>query len=247
MGDHARSTAAHDVERPRFWRRHPILTFVLCFSSLLAVIGILQYVDQGDVAAWLAEMPEWVSYLTIFLLVAGDAVIPIFPGETTLSAASTMAANGELELVLVMVAGALGAIVGDSMLFWIARKSGARFQAQLDKVMANPKVKSAWEIMDRSAPLLIVALRFVPGMRFAVNVTMGVSDIRYPRFLLWSSVGGVFWSVYTCGLAYLVATTLAGYPLASIVISAVVTSTALAVILVIVRRRQRRSSFPAAA
>ena len=40
------------------------------------------------------------------------------------------------------------------MLFWIVRKSGARFQAQLDKVMANPKVKSAWEIVDRSAPLL---------------------------------------------------------------------------------------------
>ena len=105
--------------------------------------------------------------------------------------------------------------------------------------MKNPKIKAAWEIMDRSAPLLIVAGRFVPGMRFAVNVTMGLSDIRYRRFLVWSIVGGTIWSIYTCGLAYLVATSLSGYPLASIVISSLVTTAALAAIFFIVRRRQR--------
>ena len=60
----------------------------------------------------------------MFFLVAADAVIPIFPGETTLNAASTFAANGDLELWLVIVLGALGALIGDSSLYWIARRSG---------------------------------------------------------------------------------------------------------------------------
>ena len=98
----------------------------------------------------------------------------------------------------------------------------------------------AWEALHRSTGLLLVAGRFVPGMRFAVNATMGLSDIRYRRFLLWSIVGGTLWSVYTCALAYKVATTLSGYPLASIVISSVITSVALCAVFFIDRRRRQR-------
>jgi membrane protein DedA with SNARE-associated domain len=50
-------------------------------------------------------------------------VVPVFPGETTLNAASTLASQGELSLWLMMLAGGLGAIAGDSTLFLIARRS----------------------------------------------------------------------------------------------------------------------------
>ena len=76
-------------------------------------------------------------------------------------------------------------------------------------------------------------------MRFAVNATMGLSDIPYRRFLLWSIVGGTLWSVYTCALAYKVATTLSGYPLASIVISSLITSAALCAVFFVDRHRRR--------
>ena len=135
-----------------------------------------------------------------------------------------------------MLAGALGAIVGDSSLFWIARRSAKRVQGHLDKALENPKVHAAWEALDRSPGLLIVAGRYVPGMRFAVNASMGLSKIPYRRFLPWSVLGGVLWSVYTCGLAYRVATTLSGYPMASLVISSLITSAALVAIFFVDRR-----------
>ena len=138
-----------------------------------------------------------------------------------------------------MLAGALGAIVGDSSLFWIARKSAAKVQGQLDKALENPKVRAGWDALDRSPGLMIVAGRYVPGMRFAVNATMGLSSLPYRRFLPWSVLGGVLWSVYTCALAYKVATTLSGFPLASLVISSLITSAALAAIYFVDRRRRR--------
>jgi membrane protein DedA with SNARE-associated domain len=49
------------------------------------------------------------------------AIVPIFPGETTLNAASVLGSQGTLEIELVIVAGALGAILGDSALYWITR------------------------------------------------------------------------------------------------------------------------------
>ncbi len=138
-----------------------------------------------------------------------------------------------------MAAGAAGAIVGDSSLFWIARKSAARVQGQLDKALENPKIRAGWDALDRSPGLLIVAGRYVPGMRFAVNATMGLSSIPYHRFLPWSVLGGILWSVYTCALAYEVASTLSGFPLASIVIASLITSAALAAIYFVDRRRRR--------
>ena len=141
-----------------------------------------------------------------------------------------------------MVAGALGAILGDSSLFWIARKSAAKMKTQRDKALENPKVRAVWDALDRSPGLLIVAGRYVPGMRFAVNASMGISDIPYRRFLPWSVLGGALWSVYTCALAYRVATTLAGYPLASLVISSLITSAALAAVYFVDRRRRRANT-----
>ena len=221
------------------WRRHLGALIVGGFAVVLVVIVLLQLLEEGDIAEWLAEAPEEWAYVLCFGLVWLDAIIPIFPGETTLSAASTLAARGTLELELVMAAGALGAIVGDSSLFWIARKSAARVQDQLDKALENPKVRAGWDALDRSPGLMIVAGRYVPGMRFAVNATMGLSSIPYRRFLPWSVLGGTLWSVYTCWLAHSVATTLSGFPLASLVISSLITSAALTAIYFVDRRRRK--------
>jgi membrane-associated protein len=107
------------------------------------VIVAGQLLDQGDVAKWLSDVPQQWSYVLCFLFVWFDAVIPIFPGETTLSAASTIAAGGNLDLGLVMLVGALGAIIGDSSLFWIARKSAAKMK---------PSSTKRWRIRRSASP-----------------------------------------------------------------------------------------------
>ena len=105
---------------------------------------------------------DW-AYLAVFLLVVGDAICPVFPGETTLNAASTLASQGVLDLGLVMLMGALGAVVGDSALYWIARLCGQRFQPRVQAAKENPKVSAALEFLGSRAPVLLVAGRFVPG------------------------------------------------------------------------------------
>jgi membrane protein DedA with SNARE-associated domain len=96
--------------------------------------------------------------------------------------------------------------------------------------------------MDSSAGALIVGGRYVPGMRFVVNATMGLSRIRYRRFLAWSVLSGVCWSIFTSVLAYQIGQALGDYPVASIVVSGLVTSVALAVIFLTVRHNRRASA-----
>jgi hypothetical protein len=77
------------------------------------VVIVLQDAGGGD-GLGLISANSSSSYLGVALLVFLDAVVPVFPGETTLNAASTLASQGTLDLWLVIVAGAAGAVAGDS-------------------------------------------------------------------------------------------------------------------------------------
>jgi membrane protein DedA with SNARE-associated domain len=80
--------------------------------------------------------------------------------------------------------------------------------------------------------------RYVPGVRFAVNSLMGMRRYPYRKFLLWSVIGGASWSAYTAGLAYRVSTSLSDYPLASVVISGVITTLCIGSLFVYMRRKR---------
>lgn len=202
------------------------------------LVLMINYAKNGDGLSLIDPANPERAYVAVFVLVALDAVIPIFPGETTLNTASTAAAQGTLDLLPVIVMGFLGAAVGDSTLFWLARWFSGRIEPQVQRAKANKQVRQGLAIMDSSAPILIVFGRYVPGLRFVVNATMGLSGMPYRRFLPWSLLSGALWSVYTCGLAYSVGRALGQFPWASVVISGVVTTSAIAVVFVVVRRRQ---------
>lgn len=205
--------------------------------ALVAAVIVLNRLGGVDAFSLSSGAGSW-AYVAVAAMVFGDAVCPVLPGETTLNAASTLAAEGSLQLWAVIVAGAAGAIVGDSTVYWVARLAKRRMRPQIERAEHDERVALALGFLSGNAPLLIVAGRYVPGMRFVINATMGVSEFPYRRFLAWSSLGGLLWSAYTCVLAYLISTALAGYPLASVVISTAVTMAAVA--LVVLRMRTAR-------
>ena len=223
------------------------------FWTVVALAGVLLLAVVGALVYSYANAEELIedtggglaAYLTIFGLVFADAIVPIFPGETTLNAASVLASQGKLQLELVMLAGALGAVLGDSTLYWIARTAPRRLKARLETASQKDKhVEKGLALLGRSGPLLIACGRFVPGVRFAVNVSMGVIEYPYRRFLLFSAIGGVAWAVYTCLLAYWVGTALADFPLASIVVSGLVTTVLIVGVYWIDRRRHPDEAGP---
>jgi membrane-associated protein len=152
-----------------------------------------------------------------------------------------LASQEALELGLVIAAGAVGAILGDSALYWIARTGPRTLKARLDAAsQKDERVAKGLALLGRSGPLLIACGRFVPGARFAVGVSMGLIEYPYRRFLLFSAIGGAFWALYTCLLAYWIGSSLEDFPLASIVISGIVTTVLIAAVYWLDRRRRMR-------
>ena len=212
------------------WRRFLTLKWIIT-AALLVVVGLWLTSTIGAYAAELDLEGLPYPYAVIFGFVAFDAVIPIFPSESLLNTASTLIAQGtsSLEIWRLIVAGALGAIVGDSMLYWLSRTVLRKFMAErVEQAEQNDKVGQSLQLLGEQASLLIVFGRFVPGVRFVVGATMGLTRYPYPRFLLWGSIGSVSWAAFTCVSSYLVGSVIDGRPVVSMLVSIVITTALLA-------------------
>jgi membrane-associated protein len=207
--------------------------------AAVVVVAILLHSGAGNGLGLIAANAGS-SYFGVAGLIFLDAVCPVFPGETTLNAASTLAAQGALSIWLVMLAGAVGAVLGDSALYWVSRLFSNRLSKQVEHAKQNEKVSGALDLLGDNAAVLLICGRFVPGVRFVVNCTFGISKLPYRRFLLWSALGGALWAVYTCALAYAVGTALADFPLASVIISGAITTALMGIILWTVRRNRKQ-------
>jgi membrane protein DedA with SNARE-associated domain len=227
--------------RATFW-----IAVGLATAILVAVVGTIVFalLDEDGAFGLVTDEPTGTAaYFAVFGLVFADAIVPIFPGETTLTTASVLAAQGHLDLGFVMFAGALGAILGDSTLYWIARTGPRKLKLRLNaKAEGDERVANALAFLGRSGPLLIMFGRFLPGVRFAVNASMGLIEYPYRRFLLFGTLGGVLWAVCNCLLAYWVSSALAGYPLASIILSGLLTTALVAGVYWLDRRKARGSA-----
>lgn len=210
-------------------------------AGALAVVVLLWVAPLLIEAAGALEITADLPYLMIFAFVTFDAVIPVFPSESLLHVASALAAAGELTLGYIILAAGVGAVLGDSVLYWISRSIARNsFSAQLERAKQNEKVEIAVDVLGQSAPLLIILGRFVVGVRFAVNATMGITQYPYPRFLLYSCIGGFGWAAYTCVISYWTSEALSGYPLISILTGVALTTIILALLYLLMKRRYER-------
>ena len=131
------------------------------------------------------------GYWAVLLVVAGDGVFPLLPGETAIVAAAVLAANGALSLPLVILAGAAGAVIGDSCAYWIGRAGGGpikRFVTRVRRADAPRARPSGW--CSRQGAALVFVGRFLPGIRIAINLSCGAGQMAYPRFLFFDPLGG---------------------------------------------------------
>ena len=77
----------------------------------------------SDLTDWLDDISgQWWFLLVIFGIALLDSVIPIVPSETTVILGGVAAGAGDQSLVLVIVAGALGAFFGDNIAYLIGRR-----------------------------------------------------------------------------------------------------------------------------
>lgn len=146
----------------------------------------------------------WSAYPIIFLIVMGDAVVPILPGETAIITGAILSSNGALSWVIVLLAGALGAFAGDNVAYWLGRLTGRRYSERLFRgEKARARLEWARAQLDERGPTIIATARFVPGGRTATTFTAGTVGLGWTRFAIADIVGALLWSGVATAMGFL--------------------------------------------
>ncbi|MGH7056295.1 MAG: DedA family protein [Acetobacteraceae bacterium] len=148
-----------------------------------------------------------VGYGAVAAAVAIESVGIPFPGETTLVAASLYAgATHKLSIVLIVAVAAGGAIVGDSIGFWIGRELGFPLLLRYGRYirLTEPRIKLGQYLFLRHGGKVVFFGRFVAILRALAAFLAGANRMAWPRFLVFNVAGAIVWtSMYGFGAYFL--------------------------------------------
>lgn len=136
--------------------------------------------------AFFTGLSGWTAYGLIFgVLLACGFGLPI-PEDITLIAAGILAGTGKISVAGAYIAGFVGVLAGDSILFMIGRKYGRKaFEWRIFKKIFTPKViAKAEEKIQENAKMVCFIARFLPGLRAPVYLTAGVLGVKPTTFLI---------------------------------------------------------------
>jgi membrane-associated protein len=143
--------------------------------------------------------------LAIIFAECGLLVGFFLPGDTLLFSAGLLVSTGDFHLplwvllVLVPVAATAGNLVG----YWIGHRAGPIvFNRPESAWFKYEHVERSRAFFERWGPAAIVLARFVPIVRTFITVMAGVGRMRFARYALYSTVGGVLWGVAVPLLGY---------------------------------------------
>jgi membrane protein DedA with SNARE-associated domain len=124
-----------------------------------------------------------------------------FPGELTLVAVAAYAGAGHLNIVLVIILGALGAIAGGDIGYLVGRKGGRPFIEKLLSIfrLEVGHLAQAEMFFAHHGDKTILVGRFILGLRSWASLFAGVAHMPFGRFQLYSVLGAVPWAI-TWGL-----------------------------------------------
>jgi membrane protein DedA with SNARE-associated domain len=145
----------------------------------------------------------------VALLVALENVFPPIPSEVIMPLAGFTAAQGRLNIVLVVVSGAFGSLAGALGWYYVGRSLGEdrvkRWAARHGRWMtmhpADVERANAW--FQRHGRAAVFFCRLVPAIRTLISVPAGVASMPLLPFLAYSTVGTALWTALLAAAGYL--------------------------------------------
>jgi len=144
-----------------------------------------------------------------YLAVAGLVMVENFgvpaPGETILVAASVYAGTGRLSIVGVGLIAVLAAIIGNCIGYAIGYFGGHALVLRYGKyVFLTPeRLDKTEQFFTRRGGLVVVAGRFIEGLRQAAGIIAGTAEMPWKRFLAFTTLGAVLWVAVWAPVGYL--------------------------------------------
>ena len=153
------------------------------------------------------QMSEWVlaimvkfGYLGIVFAMFAENVFPPIPSELIMPAAGFSAARGDLNILLIIVAGTFGSVLGALPLYYLGTLFNKErlmvFTERYGKYVfiksEDVSLSNAW--FDKHGKKVVFFGRMVPGIRSLISIPAGMNKMPMASFLVLTALGSSIWT-----------------------------------------------------
>jgi membrane protein DedA with SNARE-associated domain len=157
--------------------------------------------DAGDaLGAWTYPLIAAMAFLETSI----PPITIVFPGEWAVLFGGAMAGEGTVAIVPLMLLVWVCSAAGDSFTFWLGRRLGRPFLHRYGRGLGltEDRVAKVDRWLDRYGPPAVCFGRLLPLVRPFGPFVAGSSSFPYRRFLPWSVLGALLFTLVFCGLGY---------------------------------------------
>ena len=147
------------------------------------------------------------NYPTVFFLMLLESTVVPVPSEFVVTPAAYHAADGSLNVFLVILFATLGADVGASINYFVALYVGRpviyRFaNSKLGHLclLNQEKIEKSERYFDEHGVAATLTGRFVPVIRHLISIPAGLARMNYWKFLLFTTIGAGGWHAILAAL-----------------------------------------------
>jgi membrane protein DedA with SNARE-associated domain len=143
--------------------------------------------------------------LGVFVMMVVENLFPPIPSELIMPLAGFLAADGQMSLTGVILAGTAGSILGAIIWYGLGRAVGpVRFLALIDRIgpwltLDRDEALRAIHWFERHGAKAVFIGRMVPTVRTLISIPAGLSGMPFLPFLAWTAAGSLVW---VSGLAF---------------------------------------------
>ena len=158
---------------------------------------------------WITAAVQQSGYVGVFLLMLAENVFPPIPSELIMPLAGFTAAQGQLNIVLVIAAGTAGSLLGALLWYyiglWLGRDRLKRWAAKHGRwfTLTPDELDQAFDWFHRHAGASVFIGRLIPTIRTLISVPAGIARMGLGPFLAYSAVGTALWTALLAAAGYL--------------------------------------------
>jgi membrane-associated protein len=163
-----------------------------------------------------------VVYLGMYLFATIDGFFPPIPSESlAIALAALSVSSGQPNLALIILVAAAGAFTGDQTAYTIGKRLNTRRIPFRAGPLTQKTLDWAKLALARRGASVILAARYIPVGRVAVNMTAGAVGYPRRRFVGLDTIASLTWALYSAAIGIGAGEWFKGHPLGAIAVGLV--------------------------
>lgn len=164
----------------------------------------------SNLIEWVLNVTQGLGYSGVGILMAIESSFLPLPSEIVIPPAAYLASQGKMNLFLIIIAGALGSVIGASVNYFLSLWLGRLVIYKLAGTRAARLMLITPEKIERAEKYFLLNSksatffgRLIPVIRHLISIPAGFCRMPFGQFIFYTAIGAFLWVGVLAALGYL--------------------------------------------